>query len=44
MRHLAKPMVNITQLAKETGVSRRTIYDKKSKLGRLPTKEELMGK
>ena len=44
MRHLARPMVNITQLAKETGVSRRTIYDKKAKLGRLPTKEELMRK
>ena len=44
MLHLARPMVNITQLAKETGVSRRTIYDKKAKLGRLPTKEELMRK
>lgn len=42
IKSLNRPAVNITNLAKETGVSRRTIYDKKTKLGRLPTKEELM--
>lgn len=43
IKSLNRPVVNITQLAKETGVSRRTIYDKKAKLGRLPTKQELRG-
>lgn len=42
IRQLNRPAVNISKLAKECFVSRRTIYDKKAKLGRLPTKEELM--
>lgn len=40
---LNRSTVNITQLAKSAGVSRKTVYDKKEKLGRLPTLEELRG-
>ena len=42
LKKLGYPKTNITQLAKETGVSRVTIYTLKNKLGRVPTKEEVI--